>query len=34
MRVVHGLERDARVGAVKVGICHEFLDGIEDFFED
>jgi hypothetical protein len=30
MRVVHGLQRDTRVIAVKVAVLHEILDGVDD----
>ena len=30
VRVIHGLEGDTVVGAVKVGICDQLLDSLEE----
>jgi hypothetical protein len=30
VRVVHGLQRDARVVAVEVAVLHQVLDGVDD----
>ena len=34
MRVVHGLELDARVGAVPRGLVQQVLEGLQDLLEE